>query len=262
MTTATVAAPWHGLRTGARAVAHLGGRQIRNTLRQPAEWLPAMLIPLFFYFVQSASLTGFARRSGIPNYEAFVLPVAILFATTNEGVGFHMVEDIERGYFDKLALAPVSRLAIILGAMGANFVRVLVQALVVSVIALATGTVFETGVAGMIAMVLLASLWGVAFAALGIGVALRTANSQAVQGAQVVVFPLLFLTTSFAPKEALTDWLQTAVTYNPMTYILEGMRAFATTGDMGDVLKGLLAVVGLGAITITFALRMLRARLR
>ncbi|MGZ4103910.1 MAG: ABC transporter permease [Actinomycetota bacterium] len=267
MTTITSERPraieWHVVRETARATGRLAQRQIRSTLRVPAEFIPSMIFPLFFYFVQTGSLAKLATASGVTNYKGFVLPVALLFAVSNEGAGQGMVQDIERGYFDKLLVTPAARLSIVLGAMGGNFARVTFQGLVVTVLAMAAGLRFETGVLGVLPMILLASIWGVAFAALGIGVALRTGSGQATQGAQFLAFPLMFLTTTFAPREALTGWLHTAVAYNPVTYLLEAMRTFAWKGwQFGDVAKGLIAVAVMATITVSFALTSLRHRMR
>lgn len=247
----------------ARAIMLLARREIRNVLREPAGFIPAMMIPLFFYFVQAASLENVAAGAGITNYRGFILPVSILFATTNEGAGFNLVQDIERGYFDKLLVSPISRAAIVIGGMGANFARVFFQGIVVSVIAVAAGLDFATGPIGIVMMVTIASIWGLAFGAVGVAVALKTGSAQAVQGAQVFVFPLLFLTTSFAPKEAMTGWLRTAVAFNPVTYVLDGMRAFAWTGWDADVIGRSFAItIALSVVTIGAAVAALRGRLR
>jgi len=254
---------WHSIRESARASLWLAQRQVRNTLRVPFEFIPSMIFPLFFYFVQTGSLAKLAQASHITNYKGFVLPVALLFAVSNEGAGQGMVQDIERGYFDKLLVTPAARISLVLGAMGGNFARVTFQGLVVTILALLAGMRFETGVLGVLPMVLMASLWGVAFAALGIGVALRTGSGQATQGAQFLAFPLMFLTTTFAPRFALDGWLHTAVAYNPVTYILEAMRAFSFSGWVfADIAKGLIAVAALATVTVSFALSSLRHRMR
>jgi len=75
------------------------------------------------------------------------------------------------------------------------------------------------------------------------------------------MFPLMFLTTSFGAAETLQDgWFKTAIQYNPVTYLLEGMRGFSQTGDLGDVGKALLAMIPLAALTFVFALTGLRSR--
>ena len=79
----------------------------------------------------------------------------------------------------------------------------------------------------------------------------------------VLFMPLLFLTTAFAPKEALSGWLETAATFNPMTYLLDGMRSLSLYGwDAGDITGAVLAVVGLGSVTLTLAFLALRSRIR
>jgi ABC-2 type transport system permease protein len=174
-----------------------------------------------------------------------------------------MVTDIERGYFDKLMLSPANRLAVLIGTVAANFVGVLFRSLIVCALALLTGLHFATGIAGILPMVLLASIWGLVFAGVAMAVALKTANAQAVQGALVFLFPVLFLTTSFAPRAAMTGWLRTAVAYNPITYILEAMRSFSAYGfDTVTVGKGVLAVLIMAPITMGLAIAALKGRLK
>jgi ABC-2 type transport system permease protein len=241
----------------------LARREIRNVLRAPSAYIPALVMPLFFYFVQSAALGGVFSPTGLDNYEAFVLPLSLMFAMSNDSAGLNMVVDVERGYFDKMLLAPISRVSIVLGAMGASYVRVVVQGLIVCGVALATGLTFATGIPGVFGLVLLSSLWGIAYAGFGIAVALKTGNSQATQSSLFFVFPLMFLTTAFAPFEALDGWLQTAARYNPLTYLLQGMRAFSLTGwDAGHILGALAAIGGVAALSLTLSFRALAGRLK
>lgn len=243
----------------------LAGREIRNALRAPSSYVPALFMPLFFYFVQSGSLGNVfsGAGGGLDNYEAFVLPLSLMFAMSNDAAGLNMVVDVERGYFDKMLLAPVSRISIVLGAMGASYMRVLVQGLIVCAVVLATGMEFHTGVVGVLGLVILASFWGIAYAGFGIAVALKTGNSQATQSSMFFVFPLMFLTTAFAPFEALDGWLKTAATFNPLTYLLEGMRSFSLGPfEWGDVLGALAAIGGVAALSLTLSFRALAGRLK
>ncbi|MDA0256284.1 MAG: ABC transporter permease [Chloroflexi bacterium] len=259
----TVATPWRVWREAVRAALALGAREVRTSLRTPAYLLPNMIVPIFFYFIMVGSLEQFAGQSGVTNWQAFQLPVAIVFAVQGGSAGLNMVADIESGYFDKLLLTPAHRLSILLGAMSADFVRVVVQAAVVVLIAVATGLHFETGIAGAAVLVLLSSLWGLAYSGLGFAVALKTGNSQATQSLWFMFMPFLFLTTLFAPREALSGWLSTAATFNPMTYLLAGLRALSMNGwDASDLGGALLAVVAVGAVSFTLALLALLGRLR
>jgi ABC-2 type transport system permease protein len=246
-----------------RAMLLLGKREVRTALRQPAYLLPNLLVPMFFYFVMVGSLEEFATSAGITNWEAFQLPISILFAVQGGSAGLNLVADIENGYFDKLLLTPASRISILLGAMGADFVRIMVQATLVLFVALATGLDFETGVPGMVLLIVMASIWGLAYSGIGFWLALKTGNLQATQSIWVLTMPLMFLTTAFAPKEALTGWLATAATINPMTYLLQGMRALSMFGwEWDDIMIGFLVSIGLGCVTITAALLALKGRVK
>jgi ABC-2 type transport system permease protein len=247
-----------------RAVYYVGAREIRNLIRTPAAFLPSFFIPLFFYFVQSGSLEKLAQQSGaVGDYRAFILPVAIMFSVSNEAAGFNMVTDIERGYFDKLMLSPANRVAILLGTIAANFASVMFRSAVVTFAAMAAGLRFKTGIVGVLPMILIASLWGLVFAGVGMAMAIKTGNAQAVQGTIVFLFPLLFLTTSFAPREQMTGWLKTAVAYNPLTYVLDAMRSFTIYGyDAGLIGKGLLVLCVMAPITMGLAIAALRGRLK
>lgn len=60
--------------------------------------------------------------------------------------------------------------------------------------------------------------------------ALGTGSAAATQSAGFLFFPLTFLTASFVPLELLGGWLKTAAMFNPITYVLGGMRSLMLTG--------------------------------
>lgn len=248
----------------ARSAYYLGIREVRLAVRTPAYLLPNILMPMIFFLILVGSLSTFAEGfAGGIEYASFQLPVAIIFAVTGGSAGLNLVTDIETGYFSKLLLTPTSRLVLILGAMGADFVRIVLQGLVIVAVGMAIGTTVETGVLGGLAMVGIASIWGLAYSAIGFAVALKTGSSQVVGSMWAFQFPLLFLAPTFAPKEALEGWLATAATYNPMTYFLDGLRALAMRGwDVGDIVVAIAIALGFGVLTLAIALRALLGRLR
>jgi ABC-2 type transport system permease protein len=259
----TTLPPWNTTRETVRASVLLGMREIRTVLRMPAMLIPNMLVPIFFYFVMVGSLEKFAAGFGYTNWKAFQLPVSIMFAVQSGSAGLNMVADIESGYFDKLLLTPASRLSLLIGAMSADFLRIMAQAAIIVTLGLVSGVSFATGVPGALVIILISSLWGVAFSAIGFAIALRTGNSQATQSVWTLFIPFMFLTTAFAPKEALSGWLKVAATLNPMTYVLQGMRALTMEGwNMGDLAVAIAAVGGLACVTFSLAFMALRSRLQ
>jgi ABC-2 type transport system permease protein len=245
-----------------RSVLYLGQREVRVSLRTPAYLLPNLIMPVVFFFILVGSLSLLAQEADF-DYRSFVLPVSVIFAVTGGSAGLNMVADIESGYFDKLLLTPTSRFALLVGAMGADFLRIVLQGSIIVVVGLLAGATIETGPVGALALVGIASIWGLAYSAIGFAVASKSGNSQVVGSMWVFQFPFLFLAPTFAPLEALEGWLRTAATYNPMTYLLDGLRALSMRGWEADSILIALAVsLAFGVITLALAFRALLSRIK
>jgi ABC-2 type transport system permease protein len=131
----------------------------------------------------------------------------------------------------------------------------------VLLLGLAFGVRFETGALGMIVFILYGAMWGLAFAGFPYAIALKTGNPAAVNSSFILFFPFAFLTTSFLPKEALTGWLSTVATYNPVTYVLDGLRSLITEGwEFEPLAKGMAATLTLMAISFGLASLAMKGR--
>ena len=76
-------------------------------------------------------------------------------------------------------------------------------------------------------------------------------------------FPFLFLTSSYVPREELSGWLDTVATWNPVTYLLEGMRSLIMEGwEWEDLGAALVAIAVVGAVSMTLCFGALRGRIR
>lgn len=240
-------------------------RALRLTWRDPEAFGPALAIPVFFFVVNVGALQSFVEGNFPPgfDYKAFQLPVAVVFAVTGVSRANALVIDIQDGYLDRLLLTPVRRGTLLLGLMTADFVLITCLAIPVVVLGVLLGIDVATGVLGMIAFVLMAGVWGLAFTGFPYAIALRTGNPTAVNNAFLLFFPFAFLTTAYLPAEAMTGWLATAVKFNPATYLLEAMRSLLMVGWVWDDLaKGLAAIFGVMAISFTLAFRALRGRVK
>jgi ABC-2 type transport system permease protein len=242
----------------------VAGRAVRRLPREPESIVPALIVPVFFYVVNVAALGSVAEQSGaVGDFKAFQLPVAIIFAVTGVSQANALVTDIQDGYFDRLLLTPIRRVALLLGLMVADLVLVMALTLPVLVLGFAYGVRFETGVPGVLAFIVLSGAWGVVFTGFPYAIALKTGNPGAVAGSFILFFPFAFLTTSFLPKEALSGWLSAVATVNPVTYLLAGLRALVSDGWVAaDLGAAVLAVVGVGVVSMGLALATLRGRVK
>ena len=178
----------------------VAGRATRQLRRELAFVIPALIIPIFFYGVNVGSLEGIAAAAA-PGFDvrAFQLPVAIIFAVTGVSRANALVQDISGGYFERLLLTPVNRLALLLGLMAADFVLIVALSIPVILMGWITGVSFVTGIGGILAFILMAAMWGIAFNGFPYAIALKTGNPSAVGASFILFFPFAFLTTAYCP---------------------------------------------------------------
>ncbi len=239
-------------------------RSLREAIRNPAQEVGNIFVPLFFFAVTVGSIGSIAADAfGIDNFTGFQVPVAILSAASSisASAGLGTITDIQRGYFDKLLLTPAPRSAIVLGRIAADGVRSVIITGVIVVVGLIFRTGFDTGVLGVVVLLAGSFFFGTAYSGFNAAVALRTGSPQAAAAGGLLLFPLIFLSTAFAPKEVFADWLQVLATINPITYILEAQRSLIIEGWNGlDLLRGAAAIVGFGIASFTLTFLALRWR--
>ena len=149
--------------------------------------------------------------------------VALAVLVGAGGAGFQMVQDIDSGFFDKLRVAPIPRLSIVAGLLATDAVRLATHVLVVTCVALVIGAKLESGIPGLLVMMLLGGFFGAMWSGISLNVALRTKNAEITGASTVFIFPLYFASTAFVPYDLLPPWLQTLNEVNPVSYLVDGM---------------------------------------
>jgi ABC-2 type transport system permease protein len=234
-------------------------RAVREALRTPEATVPLLFIPVFFLIVNIGQLGkqfhGEAFLQG-QTYAAFQLPLSLIFAVIGIGSGLAMVTEIENGYFDKMLVAPIPRTTILLGRLAADFLRNLVTATVVLLIGLLVHVHVRAGFAGALLLIVLCALFGVAYGSSAVLIALRTRSTQTVNLTSLVFFPLLFLGPTTVPRSHMQSWLRVAARFNPVTYVMEGLRSLILDGWDGEkLLACLLVIAGLTVVMLGLSVR-------
>ncbi len=244
-------------------VATIAGRALRAVPRDLEAVIPPILIATFFFVVNIATLERLTEGSiaGF-DYTAFQMPTAILLGVTGVSRAPAVVLDVQNGYLDRLLMTPMRRIAILLGHLVADVAVAVCLAIPILLLGLILGAGFETGILGVVVFLLMAALWSLSFAGFGYAVALKTGNPAAVQSIFLLFFPFLFLTTSYVPREQLSGWLDTVASYNPVTYILEGLRSLAIEGWTVDLVWAAVAIAIVGTLSMSMCLAALRGRVR
>src|ERR1700737_4649176 len=147
-----------------RDLSSVAGRALRAVPRDLAAVIPPIFIALFFFLVNIATLKGLTGSIPGLNYTAFQMATAILLGVTGVSRAPALVLDVQNGYFDRLLLTPVRRLAILLGHMLADVAVACALTVPIVTLGLALGVRFKAGPLGVVMYVVLAALWSLAFA--------------------------------------------------------------------------------------------------
>jgi ABC-2 type transport system permease protein len=160
-------------------------------------------------------------------------------------------------------MTPMRRAALLLGHLAGVMVVALVSSCIYLAVGFAAGMDFKAGAAGIPVLLVLALLIALAFAAIGALVGLRSGSGEAVQGFFPLFFVLLFLSSMSLPRPLIEqDWFRAIATYNPVSYLLEGVRSFVITGwDAEALALGFGFAAAIAAVGVAGAARALRTRL-
>ncbi|HEY6890473.1 MAG TPA: ABC transporter permease [Solirubrobacter sp.] len=245
-------------------------RSILQTIRQPAMVIPPIVFPLI---LMGINVGGLAQATNIPGFPpvdsyldfaiAFPFIQGSLFASINAGSA--VARDIETGFLNRLALTPMQRAALLLGNLSGVMVVALCSSLIYLAVGFIAGLHIEAGFLGLVVLLILALLIALAFASIGSFVGLRTGSGEAVQGVFPLFFVFLFLSSSSLPRNVIEqDWFRTIATYNPISYLFEGLRSLIIFGWQGKELAmgfGFAAVIAvIGVVGSASALRTRLAR--
>jgi ABC-2 type transport system permease protein len=245
----------------------LAQRSVVRTLRQPAMVVPSIIFPLLFLSINSSGLDSATLLPGFPTDSYFEFAIAIPFIQgalfSAMSAGTNVASDIESGFLNRLSLTPLRRVALMMGQLTGILALGLIQALAFLTVGIAFGDGLAAGPGGVAVLLLLSLTITLAFGCIGAFVALRTGSGEAVQGVFPLFFAALFLSSMSLPRDLIaTDWYRTVATWNPVSYMLEGIRSLFITGWDGEaLLLGFACAGGLALIALAAAAAALRTRM-
>jgi ABC-2 type transport system permease protein len=247
--------------------AALARRAVVRTLRQRALLVFPMIFPLILFAINGSALSPATRIPHFPtdNYRDFLIAMTFvqgaMFVSISAGVD--LARDIESGFLNRLALTPLRGEALLVGQLGGALVIGIIQAVVYLLVGLASGVTLSSGVGGALVLLVLSILISFAFASLGALLALRFGTGEAVQGIFPLLFVTLFLSSSSLPRDLIkATWFRDIATYNPVSYLIEGLRSLVIKGwDAQALALGLGFSIAILAIALALSQRSMRTRL-
>ncbi len=214
---------------------------------------PVMFVLLFRY------VFGGAIKVPNGNYVDFLLPGIIgqtaAFATF--GTAIALAQELQKGVIDRLKSMPMARSAVLTGRLVADTIRMFVTIVIVVGVGYAVGFRFQNGVGLAVAMVVLATVFGLAICCISAFTGLAIGDEESVQAFGLVwLFPLTFLSSAFVPIPSMPGWLQAFANNQPVTYVINVMRSMALGGPIAaDLWKSIAWLAGIFIVFAPLAVR-------
>lgn len=214
-----------------------------------------ILFTLMFTFVFGGAISGSTDQ-----YLQYALPgiltQTVVFITMYTGLTINT--DIDKGVFDRFRSLPVWRASLLVGALLGDTLRYGLASFMVLIVGVLIGYRAPGGFLGVILAVLLLLVFCFSLSWLWLIVGLKVRSPNAVMGtSMMVLFPLTFVSSVFAPPETMPGWLEAFVDVNPVTLLCEAARGLMDdVPDSGDILLVLVLSAAITAVFAPIALRL------
>jgi ABC-2 type transport system permease protein len=249
----------------------LVARDLKRWYRTPAQIILVFTTPLMWLllFGQAFNIGRLAQTGetgvdlrlvfgGAQDYFSFMAvgqtAFIMLFASFFSGVS--ILWDRKFGFLSRLQVTPIPRSVIPLSRIASSLVKSMLQATVV--LLLAASFVFIPGLSGLrfapsfgvvdlIGMAVFLGLLGIGLAALFVALGLVVRNEETLFGLiNLLNFPLMFTSSALIPIALMPDWLRTIALYNPITFVVDGMRQLVFDTDVGAEYSVAVDMLGIG----------------
>ena len=250
------------IRWGVSDTLTLTKRSLLVWLRVPAYLVftviqPVMFVLLFRYVFGGAIPV---RVSG--GYVNYLMPgiIAQTAAFATFGTAIVLAQELKKGVIDRLKSMPIARSAVLTGRLVADTGRMVVTILIIVGVGYAVGFRFLNGAGPAVAMVVLATVFGVAIACISAFTGLAIGDEESVQAFGLIwLFPLTFVSSAFVPIPSMPGWLQAFANNQPVTYVIDAMRALALGGPVeASLWKSVAWLAGIFVVFLPLAVRAYR----
>jgi ABC-2 type transport system permease protein/oleandomycin transport system permease protein len=183
---------------------------------------PVMFVLLFVYVFGGAIETpGF-------DYVDFLIPGIIVQSVIFGGfvTALGLAEDLKKGLIDRFRSLPMARSAVLTGRTLADVATNVIQLVVMLAVGLAVGFRFSSSVPEVVAGIALLLLIGYAFSWVFAFIGLVSSSPEAANAyGFTIIFPITFVSSAFVPVQSMPSWLQPIAEHNPVTAMVDAVRA-------------------------------------
>jgi len=232
-------------------------RCMKLILRNPDAIAQAIIVPIFLMLLFGAVFGNIADVGDI-SYVTFIVPGIVLQAVSQATVftAINVNTDMTKGIIDRFRSMPLAKSALLLGHTGASIIRnVMTTALII-------GTAFFIGFSPQASAVQWLSAIGllllsiIAISCFAVWCGLRAKSPESAGGLMFPLFILPFVSSGFAPTDTMSPWLRWFAEHQPMTPVINAIRALILGYNPGnDLYLAIAWTAGLSVLSFTLALR-------
>jgi ABC transporter DrrB family efflux protein len=231
-------------------------------MRVPAYLVFTVIQPVMFVLMFRYVFGGAIPVKVPGGYVSFLMPGIIgqTAAFGSFGTAIALAQELKKGVIDRLRSMPMARSAVLAGRLVADTGRMTVTILIVLGVGYAVGFRFSNGVVPAILMVVLAIVFGVAICCIAAFTGLAIGDEESVQAFGLIwLFPITFLSSAFVPISTMPGWLQAFANNQPVTYVIDTMRARAIGGPVeASLWKSVVWLAGIFLVFVPLAVRAYR----
>jgi ABC transporter DrrB family efflux protein len=237
-------------------------RNLLVWMRVPAYLMFTVIQPVMFVLLFRYVFGGAIPVHVRGGYVNFLMPGIIgqtaAFATF--GTAIALAQELKKGVIDRFRSMPMARSAVLAGRLVADTGRMLLTILIIVAVGYAVGFRFTNGVGGAVAMVVLATVFGLAICCISAYTGLAIGDEESVQAFGLIwLFPITFLSSAFVPIPTMPGWLQAFANNQPVTYVINTMRALALGGPVeANLWKSIAWLAGIFIVFLPLAVRAYR----
>ena len=237
-------------------------RNLLVWMRVPAYLVFTVIQPVMFVLLFVYVFGGAIPVSTPGGYVNFLMPgiIAQTAAFASFATAIALAQELKKGVIDRLRSMPMARSAVLTGRMEADTVRMVVTILIIVGVGYAVGFRFLNGFGPAVAMVVLATVFGIAICTIAAFTGLAIGDEESVQAFGLIwLFPLTFVSSAFVPISTMPGWLQAFASNQPVTYVINTMRSLALGGPIAaDLWKSIAWLAGIFIVFVPLAVRAYR----
>lgn len=203
-------------------------RSLLHSLRDGESLLMAVLLPVLLMLMFTWVFGGAIDPSGA--YVDYVVPGIILicagFGASSTGV--YVAGDMRAGIIDRFRTMPLRAGAVLTGHVIASLLRNLLATGIVIGAGLLVGFRPTADLWGWLGAIGIIALWILAITYLFAAIGLAAGSPEGASGYGFILLFLPYLSSAFVPIATIPAWLQPIAEHQPVTPIIETLRALLT----------------------------------